>query len=62
MNSIKIIFISLEVTAIASLALILWHLQAKGTIELEEALMAFMVAMAAIVFQKEQQAIEWDFE
>lgn len=62
MNSIKIIFISLEVTAIVCLALLLWHLQVKGTIELEEALMAFMIAMVAIVFQKEQQAIEWDFE
>ena len=42
------------------LAFYMWHLQDKGTIGFTEALLAFMMAIAAITFQKEQQEINWD--
>lgn len=59
MREVKVIFISAEFAAIVCLALFMWHLQDKGTIKFVESLLAFMLAMAAIVFQKEQQEIDW---
>ena len=60
MKSIKLIFIAMEVGLIIGLAFFMWSLQEKGTIEFVEALFAFMLAIGAIVFQKEQQEIELD--
>lgn len=60
MNSLKLIFMAMEAGLIIGLAFFMWFLQEKGTIEFVEALFAFMLAIGAITFQKEQQAIEWD--
>lgn len=60
MKSVKLILIGFEAALIIGLALFMWFLQEQGTIELVEALFAFMLAMTAIVIQKEQQEISWD--
>ena len=62
MKSIKLIFMAMEAGLIIGLALFMWSLQEKGTIEFTEALFAFMMALGAVTFQKEQQDIEWDDE
>ena len=62
MKEIKLIFIAMEVGLIIGLALFMWSLQEKGTIEFVEALFAFLLALGAVTFQKEQQDIEWDEE
>lgn len=59
MKGIKLLFIAMEAGLIMGLALYMWHLQDKGTIEFIEALLAFMMAIAAVTFQKEQQEISW---
>lgn len=60
MKSVKLVLIGFEAALIIGLALFMWFLQEQGTIELVEALFAFMLAMTAIVIQKEQQEISWD--
>ena len=60
MKSIKLMFMAMEAGLIIGLAFFMWSLQEKGTIEFVEALFAFMLAIGAIVFQKEQQEIELD--
>jgi len=60
MNGIKLLFMAMEAGLIIGLAFFMWSLQEKGTIEFIEALFAFMLAIGAIVFQKEQQEIEWN--
>lgn len=60
MKGIKLLFIAMEAGLIIGLAFYMWHLQDKGTIGFVEALLAFMMAIAAITFQKEQQEISWD--
>lgn len=60
MKGIKLLFIAMEADLIMGLAFYMWHLQDKGTIGFTEALLAFMMAIAAITFQKEQQEINWD--
>jgi len=60
MKSVKLVLIGFEAALIIGLALFMWFLQKQGTIELVEALFAFMLAMTAIVIQKEQQEISWD--
>ena len=60
MKSVKLVLIGFEAALIIGLALFMWFLQKQGTIELVEALFAFMLAMTAIVMQKEQQEISWD--
>lgn len=60
MKSVKLILIGFEAALIIGLALFMWFLQEQGTIELVEALFAFMLAMTAIVIQKEQQEISWE--
>lgn len=62
MKEIKLILIAMEVGLIIGLALFMWSLQEKGTIEFVEALFAFLLALGAVTFQKEQQDIEWDEE
>ena len=62
MKSIKLIFMAMEAGLIIGLALFMWSLQEKGTIEFVEALLAFMMALGAVTFQREQQSIEWDDE
>ena len=62
MKSIKLVFMAMEAGLIIGLALFMWSLQEKGTIEFTEALLAFMMALGAVTFQKEQQSIEWDDE
>lgn len=59
MKSVKLVLIGFEAALIIGLALFMWFLQKQGTIEFVEALFAFMLAMAAIVIQKEQQEISW---
>lgn len=60
MKSVKLVLIGFEAALIIGLALFMWFLQEQGTIELAEALFAFMLAMTAIVIQKEQQEISWE--
>lgn len=60
MKEIKLILIAMEAALIIGLALFMWSLQEKGTIEFIEALFAFLLAIGAVTFQKEQQKIEWD--
>ncbi|MBQ7429413.1 MAG: hypothetical protein IJV29_07065 [Butyrivibrio sp.] len=60
MNGIKLLFIAMEAGLIIGLALFMWSLQENGTIEFIEALFAFVLALGAVTFQKEQQDIEWD--
>lgn len=62
MKSIKLIFMAMEAGLIIGLAFFMWSLQEKGTIEFVEALLAFMMALGAVTFQKEQQSIEWNDE
>ena len=62
MKSIKLIFMAMEAGLIIGLALFMWSLQEKGTIEFTEALFAFMMALGAVTFQREQQDIGWDDE
>lgn len=62
MKSIKLIFMAMEAGLIIGLAFFMWSLQEKGTIEFVEALLAFMMALGAVTFQREQQSIEWDDE
>lgn len=58
MKGLKLIFIAIEAGLIIGLALFMWSLQEKGTIEFIEALFAFALAVWAIICQKEQQDIE----
>lgn len=60
MKEVKLLFIAMEAGLIMGLAFYMWHLQDKGTIGFTEALLAFMMAIAAVTFQKEQQEISWD--
>lgn len=60
MNGIKLILMAMEAGLIIGLAFFMWSLQEKGTIEFIEALFAFLLALGAVTFQKEQQKIEWD--
>ena len=60
MNGIKLILMAMEAGLIIGLALFMWSLQENGTIEFIEALFAFVLAVWAIICQKEQQGIEWD--
>ena len=60
MKSVKLVLIGFEAALIIGLALFMWFLQEQGTIELVEALFAFMLAITAVVMQKEQQEISWD--
>lgn len=60
MNGIKLLFMAMEAGLIIGLALFMWSLQENGTIEFIEALFAFVLAVWAIICQKEQQGIEWD--
>ena len=60
MRSLKLILMAMEAGLIIGLAFFMWSLQERGSIEFVEALFAFMLAVGAITFQKEQQAIEWD--
>ena len=60
MKEVKLLFIAMEAGLIMGLAFYMWHLQDKGTIGFTEALLTFMMAIAAITFQKEQQEINWD--
>ena len=60
MKSVKLVLIGFEAALIIGLALFMWFLQEQGTIELVEALFAFMLAMTAIVMQNEQQEIGWE--
>lgn len=62
MKEVKLIFMAMEAGLIIGLAFFMWSLQEKGTIEFVEALLAFMMALGAVTFQKEQQSIEWDDE
>ena len=60
MKSLKLILMAMEAGLIIGLAFFMWSLQERGAIEFVEALFAFMLAIGAITFQKEQQSIEWD--
>lgn len=60
MKSLKLILMAMEAGLIIGLAFFMWSLQERGAIEFVEALFAFMLAVGAITFQKEQQTIEWD--
>lgn len=62
MKEVKLIFMAMEAGLIIGLAFFMWSLQEKGTIEFVEALLAFMMALGAVTFQREQQNIEWDDE
>jgi NADH:ubiquinone oxidoreductase subunit 3 (subunit A) len=62
MKSVKLMFMAMEAGLIIGLALFMWSLQEKGTIEFVEALLTFMMALGAVTFQREQQSIEWDDE
>ena len=62
MRGVKIIFIAAEIAAIICLAMFILHLCEQGTIETLEGVLTFLIAMTAVVFQKEQQSIEWDEE
>lgn len=62
MKEVKLIFMAMEAGLIIGLAFFMWSLQEKGTIEFVEALLAFMMALGAVTFQREQQSIEWDDE
>ena len=62
MKEVKLILMAMEAGLIIGLAFFMYSLQEKGTIEFVEALFAFMLAIGAIVFQKEQQEIKWDDE
>lgn len=60
MKSVKLVLIGFEAALIIGLALFMWFLQEQGTIEFVEALFAFMLAITAVVIQKEQQEISWE--
>ena len=62
MKEVKLIFMAMEAGLIIGLAFFMWSLQEKGTIEFVEALLAFMMALGAVTFQREQQSMEWDDE
>ena len=62
MKEVKLILMAMEAGLIIGLTFFMYSLQEKGTIEFVEALFAFMLAIGAIVFQKEQQEIKWDDE
>ena len=62
MRGVKIIFIAVEIASIICLAMFISHLCKQGTIEALEGVFTFMLAMMVMVFQKEQQSIEWDDE
>lgn len=62
MKGIKSIFIAAEIASIICLAMFILHLCEQGTIEALEGVFTFMLAMMVVVFQKEQQPIEWDEE
>lgn len=62
MKSVKIIFIAAELASIICLAMFILHLCKQGTIETLEGIFTFLLAMTVVVFQKEQQSIEWDEE
>ena len=62
MKEVKLIFMAMEAGLIIGLAFFMWSLQEKGTIEFVEALLAFMMALGAVTFQREQQSIELDDE
>lgn len=62
MKNIKIIFIAAEIASIICLVTFISHLCKQGTIEALEGVFTFMLAMTVVVFQKEQQSIEWNDE
>ena len=62
MKGVKIIFIVAEIASIICLAMFISHLCKQGTIEILEGVFTFLLAMLVMVFQKEQQSIEWDEE
>lgn len=62
MKSIKVIFIAAELASIACLAIFISHLCKQGSIETLEGIFTFLLAMVTVIFQKEQQSIEWDEE
>ena len=62
MRGVKIIFIVAEIASIICLAMFISHLCKQGTIETLEGIFTFLLAMLVMVFQKEQQSIEWDEE
>lgn len=60
MNNVKIIFIAVEVAAILGLVFILCNLYISERLEFVEAVLILLLALNAVVFQREQQSIEWD--
>lgn len=59
MNAIKIIFICMETAMIVGFLSIIFF---ADTSVLEFKLLASLMALNAIVFQKEQQGIEWNLD
>lgn len=60
MNNVKIIFIAVEIAAILGLMFILCNLYISERLEFVEAVLILLLALNAVVFQREQQSIEWD--
>lgn len=62
MKGVKIILIAMEMALLIGLSLYMWHLLMRGAVELVEAIFIPVLALGAVTFQKEQQAIDWDEE
>lgn len=60
MNNVKIILIAVEIAAILGLMFILCNLYISERLEFVEAVLILLLALNAVVFQREQQSIEWD--
>lgn len=66
MNGVKLIFIALELTMLTGVMMFTfltdWAKEAEAGTAWMFQTMIVLLALCAVVFQREQQAIEWNFK